>query len=244
MKHLRKFRLFESLDESVYLEIQDMIDSNRFLKGQIVADSNTVFEAGDFILLLGDLSHITDAHVDEMIPGSKFNSDVDLKKAIISLVENNKPTTMTKGFGPNETEVSNPDEAEKFKWLALDSGVEVGIENVHKLDPESEEFKSMNIYSYSDSRGNEFKIKVKQEDGEQTTFLSFIGAKLGKVGDKYVLSVMTAFPGKNAAEIPNRNDFMKRGYYFTTQSEDVIQKSISDDEQITSESVIKRFSEF
>jgi hypothetical protein len=55
--------------------------------------------------------------------------------------------------------------------------------------------------------------------------LSFIGAKLGKLGDKAVLSVMTAFPGKNGAEVANRNDFMKQGYYFTTTSKDVIENS-------------------
>lgn len=222
---IKKFGIFESMDETMYQEIQKMIDANQFLKGKMKADSSTVHEAGNFILLLGDLSHITDAHVEETIPGSKFNKGLDLKKAVVSLVSNNEPTEMTKGFGPNETKVTDPEQAEKFKWLGLDSKVEVGIENVHKLEPNSEEFKSMNVYTYKDSRGNEFKIKVKQDDGEKTSFLSFIGAKLGKLGDKYVLSIITAFPGQNAVSIANRNDFMKQGYYFTTQSQEVIEKS-------------------
>jgi hypothetical protein len=157
MKHLR---LFEDLNETLYQEIQNMIENNQFLKGKVKADKNTVFEAGDFILLLSDLTHITDAHVDETIPGSKFEKGVDLKKAIIGLVSNNKPTEMTKGFGPSESKVTNPDEAEKFKWLGLDSKTNVGVENVHKLEPNADEFKSMNIYTYKDSRGNEFNIKV------------------------------------------------------------------------------------
>ena len=217
--------MFEDLNETLYQEIQNMIDNNQFLKGKVKADKDTVFEAGDFILLLSDLTHITDAHVDEVIPGSKFEKGVDLKKAIISLVSNNKPTEMTKGFGPSESKVTNPEEAEKFKWLGLDSKTNVGIENVHKLEPNADEFKSMNVYTYKDSRGNEFNIKVKEGEGEKTTFLSFIGAKLGKIGDKIVLSVMTAFPGKNGAEVANRNDFMKQGYYFTTTSKDVIENS-------------------
>ena len=223
MKHLKIFEDFEA-QGTIYPEIQKMIDENQFLKGKVFADKNTVFEAGDYILLLSDLSHITDAHVDETIPGSKFNKGVDLKKAIINLVSNNEPTQMTKGFGPSEAE-ANPQEAQKFKWLGLDSKTDVGIENVHKSEPNSEEFKSMNVYTYKDSRGNEFKIKVKEGEGEKTTFLSFIGAKLGMVGDKVVLSVMTAFPGKNAVSISNRNDFMKDGYYFTTQNKEVIEKS-------------------
>jgi len=223
MKHLKIFEDFEA-QGTIYPEIQKMIDENQFLKGKVVADKNTVYEAGDFILLLSDLSHITDAHVDESIPGSKFNKGVDLKKAIINLVSNNKPTQMTKGFGPSETE-ANTQEAQKFKWLGLDSKTDVGIENVQKSEPNSEEFKSMNVYTYKDSRGNEFKIKVKEGEGEKTTFLSFIGAKLGVIGDKVVLSVMTAFPGKNAVSIANRNDFMKDGYYFTTQNKEVIEKS-------------------
>jgi hypothetical protein len=222
MKHLK---MFEDLNETLYQEIQSMIDNNQFLKGKVKADNSTVFEAGDFILLLSDLTHITDAHVDETIPGSKFEKGVDLKKAIIGLVSNNKPTEMTKGFGPSESKVTNPEEAEKFKWLGLDSKTNVGVENVHKLEPNADEFKSMNVYTYKDSRGNEFNIKVKEGEGEKTTFLSFIGAKLGKIGDKSVLSVMTAFPGKNGAEVANRNDFMKQGYYFTTTSKEVIENS-------------------
>ena len=222
---MRYLKLFENLEEGVYQEIQSMIDNNQFLKGKVKADNSTVFEAGDFILLLGDLSHITDAHVEETIPGSKFNKGVDLKKAIINLVQNNKPTEMTKGFGPSETKVTNPDEAEKVKWLGLDSKTDVGVENVQQSDANSEEFKSMNVYTYKDSRGNEFNIKVKQGEGEKTTFLSFIGAKLGKIGDKIVLSVMTAFPGKNGVSIANRNEFIKNGLYFTTTSKEVIEMS-------------------
>ena len=132
---------------------------------------------------------------------------------------------MTKGFGPNEVEVSNPIEAEKFKWLGLDCKTNVGVENVHQLDPKSDEFESMNVYTYKDSRGNEFAIKVKQGDGEKTSFLSFIGAKLGSIGDKVVLSVMTAFPGKNGVSIANRNEFINNGLYFTTTSKEVIEMS-------------------
>ena len=222
---MKYIKFFENLEDNIYSEIQTMIDNNQFLKGKVKADKSTVFEAGDYILILGDLTHITDAHVDETIPGSKFEKGVDLKKAIISLVSNNKPTEMTKGFGPSESKVTNPDEAEKFKWLGLDSKTNVGVENVHKLEPNADEFKSMNVYTYKDSRGNEFNIKVKEGEGEKTTFLSFIGAKLGKIGDKIVLSVMTAFPGKNGAEVANRNEFMKQGYYFTTTSKDVIENS-------------------
>lgn len=222
---MRNKKIYENLDQTVYDQIQNFIDTNQFLKGKVEANQSTVFEAGDFLLLLGDLTHITDAHVDETIPGSKFNKGVDLKKAIVNLVTNNKPTEMTKGFGPSETKVTNPDEAEKFKWLGLDSKTDVGVENVHKLEPNSPEFKSMNIYSYKDSRGNEFKIKVKEGEGEKTTFLSFIGAKLGKIGNKFVLSVMTAFPGQNGASVVNRNDFLKQGFYFTTTSKNVIENS-------------------
>ena len=229
MRKIKNFRLFEGLEggeQMIYDQINTMIEANQFLKGKVVADKETVFDAGDFILLLGDLSHITDAHVDEAIPGSKFDKGIDLKKAIISLVSNNKPTEMTKGFGPSESKVNNAEDAEKFKWLGLDSKVTVGVDNIYKSEPNSEEFKSMNVYSYKDFRGNELKIKVKEGEGEKTTFLSFIGAKLGKVGEKTVLSVMTAFPGQNGAEVVDRNDFEKLGYYFTTTSKEVIEKSV------------------
>lgn len=241
---MKYIKMFENLDETIYQEIQKMIDENQFLKGKVKADNSTVFEAGDFILLIGDVSHITDAHVDDTIPGSKFNKGVDLKKAIVSLVTNNKPNEMAKGFD----KVTNPEEADKFKWLGLDTKLNVGVENVHKLDPNSDEFKSMNVYSYKDSRGNEFKIKVKDGEGDQTTFLSFIGGKLGKVGDKIVISVITAFPGKNGAEVANRNEFMDLGYYFTTTSKEVIETSNGSVENKVSESskfkYIKPFGSF
>ena len=89
MRKIKNFRLFEGLEggeQMIYDQINTMIEANQFLKGKVVADKETVFDAGDFILLLGDLSHITDAHVDETIPGSKFDKGIDLKKAIVSLV--------------------------------------------------------------------------------------------------------------------------------------------------------------
>jgi len=229
---IKKFRLFENLD-NIYPDIQKMIDNNDFLKGKIDANSNTVFEAGDYILLIDDVSHITDSHIDETIPGSKFNKGIDLKKAIISLVSNNKVSKMSVGFGANEREVTNKDDAEKFKWLGVDSKMNVGVENLHKLDVDSDDFKSLDVYEYSEEikggprkgQKNDFKIKVKDGDGKTTTFMSFIGAKLGKIGDKIVLSVMTAFPGQNGAAITDRNEFMKQGYYFTTTNKDVIDKS-------------------
>jgi hypothetical protein len=54
-----------------------------------------------------------------------------------------------------------------------------------------------------------------------------------------VLSVITAFPGQNGASIANRNDFMKQGYYFTTQNKEIIESSIG---QVVES--IKRFIDF
>ena len=59
MKQLKPYEDFEA-QGTIYLEIQKMIDENQFLKGKIQANKDTVYEAGDYILLLGDLSHITD----------------------------------------------------------------------------------------------------------------------------------------------------------------------------------------
>ena len=76
---MKYIKIFEDLNETLYQEIQNMIDNNQFLKGKVKADKSTVYEAGDYILLLGDLSHITDAHVDETIPGSKFELFLPIK---------------------------------------------------------------------------------------------------------------------------------------------------------------------
>lgn len=218
MKYLK---MFEALEESVYEEINGMIQANDILKKSgIEANKDTVFEAGDFILLLGDLKHILDAHVDDKIPGSKFNKGIDLKKAIVGLVTKNpKPTEMAVGFGANEKTTTNPEEAGvKFKWLGLDCGQAVGIENCMKSDDKE----SLIDYEYKDFRGNPIKIKVKEGEGKPTNHMSYIGIKIGKVGEKYVLSLVTAFPGENGANISDRNKLTEEGFYFLTKNQEVL----------------------
>jgi hypothetical protein len=61
-------------------------------------------------------------------------------------------------------------------------------------------------------RGDNVRVK-RGEQSERTNYISVVTAKVGEINGKDVLSLITAFPGKNAAHIARRSDFEKEGYY-------------------------------
>ena len=224
MRHIKNLRIFENVDQKIYEEINEMIEKNPTIKGKIVANENTVFETDKYYLLIGDLKHIQEAHLDETIPGSKLKKGIeekDIKDAIVSLVQKNKYNQLTKGWGPGEKEITDEREIEaKHKWLGLDSGKIVGYDNVQQLDVNSKEFKELKEYEYKDFRNNPIKIKVKEGEGKETSFLSYIGINIGIASDdKIVLSLVTFYPGETAANISDRNQFSKKGYYFLVKKD-------------------------
>jgi len=189
---------YQKVAGAPYDEIQTMVESNPYLKGTITANENTVTPVGDYYLLTdpAGLAHVRDRHVSEEGIGSKFNKGLDLHKAILSLMAKNTP---------NETGGG------KVKWLAQDTGSVVGVDNVLKGDPK--DVAKMQDFKISDRET----VKVRQGQGTPTQHMSLIGGLLGKTQDgKSVVTVITAFPGKNGAEIADRNDLAKNGYYFVT----------------------------
>ena len=189
-------------EESVpYEEIQAIIDGNQYLKGQIVANEETVYDLGDKYFLMSGVSHIAKRHKDKCFPGSLFLQGDDLvKEAVLNVVRGMDPTA--------------------GKVLAVPSGVNgLGMERLVKTTPE--EIAGLEDYKMND--GTLVKIKKEgQNPGQATDRLTVIAPSIGDAGGKPVLSLVTAFPGfmgtgkggEGDIEIKDRSDFTKSGYYF------------------------------
>ena len=189
-------------EESVpYEEIQAIIDGNQYLKGQIVANEETVYDLGDKYFLMSGVSHIAKRHKDKCFPGSLFLQGDDLvKEAVLNVVRGMDPTA--------------------GKVLAVPSGVNgLGMERLVKTTPE--EIAGLEDYKMND--GTLVKIKKEgQNPGQATDRLTVIAPSIGDAGGKPVLSLVTAFPGfmgtgkggEGDIEIKDRADFTKSGYYF------------------------------
>ena len=189
-------------EESVpYEEIQTIIDGNQYLKGQIVANEETVYDLGDKYFLMSGVSHIAKRHKDKCFPGSLFLQGDDLvKEAVLNVVRGMDPTA--------------------GKVLAVPSGVNgLGMERLVKTTPE--EIAGLEDYKMND--GTLVKIKKEgQNPGQATDRLTVIAPSIGDAGGKPVLSLVTAFPGfmgtgkggEGDIEIKDRADFTKNGYYF------------------------------
>ena len=189
-------------EESVpYEEIQAIIDGNKYLKGEIVASEETVYDLGNKYFLMSGVSHIAKRHKDKCFPGSLFLQGDDLvKEAVLNIVRGMDPTA--------------------GKVLAVPSGVDgLGMERLVKTTPE--EIVGLEDYKMND--GTLVKIKKEgQNPGQVTDQLTVIAPSIGDAGGKPVLSLVTAFPGfmgtgkggEGDIEIKDRADFTKNGYYF------------------------------
>jgi len=182
-------------------EIQTIIDGNQYLKGNIVANEDTVYDLGDKYFLMSGVSHIAERHKDKCFPGSLFlQGDDKVKEAILNIV---------RGMDPSAGKV-----------LAVPSGIEsLGMERLVKTTPE--EVAGLEDYKMND--GTMVKIKKEgQNPGQVTDRLTVIAPSIGDAGGKPVLSLVTAFPGfmgtgqggDGDVEIKDRADFTKNGYYF------------------------------
>jgi len=189
-------------EESVpYEEIQAIIDGNQYLKGQIVANEETVYDLGDKYFLMSGVSHIAKRHKYKCFPGSLFLQGDDLvKEAVLNIVRGMDPAA--------------------GKVLAVPSGIDgLGMERLAKATPEE----IAGFEDYEMTGGTLVKIKKEgQNPGQVTDRLTVIAPSIGEAGGKPVLSLVTAFPGFMGTgqgaggdiEIKDRADFTKNGYYF------------------------------
>lgn len=192
------------LKEGLSEEIQTFIDNNDFLKGKLVANEEDLIESDKFVLLFSDDAsrHIKERHSDASKPGSLFDQDINLQEVAKDVISQ-EPSEQSNG---------------RVKWLAVDTGQEIGGMGVAKADPE--EVEEMEDYQMPDGR----KETVKISEGERipTNQLSLITAELGQLEDgRKALSLITMFPGGDEIDgekIPmDRSQFASQGFYFVVE---------------------------
>ena len=64
-------------------------------------------------------------------------------------------------------------------------------------------------------------IEVVNAPMKPTKKVNIILAELGELGDKKFVSLMTIFPGEGAADLMNKQDYIKAGYVFVTGKQPV-----------------------
>jgi hypothetical protein len=170
-------------------------DKTIFPFKEMKADENTITMGGNYYIVSSPDSwgHVRDRHTSDEGIGSKFDKNLNLRSAIANLLKKS----------PNEAGQG------KIKWLAMDAGQPVGIDNVKQGSPDE----MANLPDVKISKWETVKVKY-GESGVPTSHMSFIAADVGEAGGKKVLSMVTAFPGQNGAEVADRNDFAAKGYYF------------------------------
>jgi len=192
------------MDQNLLSEIQTIIDGNQYMSGR--ATSENVVETPEFAIYLSDdgIKHVRDRHQDKYAPGSLFNPGLDYIETV-------------KKISKAKYEIDGP----KVKWIAVDTGAEVGQMGVAYADPA--EVQNMKDYVMPDSRTME-KVKIAAGERKPVNVISLITLKVGKLSDgRDVLSMLTMFPGGadiDGKEIPaNRSDFAKEGFYFVLPSD-------------------------
>ena len=192
------------MEQNLLSEIQTIIDGNQYMSGQ--ATSENVVETPEFAIYLSDdgIKHVRDRHQDKYAPGSLFNPGLDYIETV-------------KKISKAEYEVDGP----KVKWIAVDTGAEVGQMGVAYADPA--EVQNMKDYVMPDSRTME-KVKIAAGERKPVNVISLITLKVGKLSDgRDVLSMLTMFPGGadiDGKAIPaSRSDFAKDGFYFVLPSD-------------------------
>lgn len=196
----------EGEEGDLVASFQNLVNNHEFLKTKgITVKQEDLIEGGDYVLLASNdaLNHIKNRHTNASVPGSLFDSGVDLKTAIKNLLE--KPPSESSGG--------------RVKWLGVDTGSTVGKMGVaYTEDPE--EIEKMEDYTMSD--GGKETVKKKKGTRADTSEMSLITSEVGELpGGKKALSLITAFPGGtkvDGQEIPpDRSEFTKKGFYFVVE---------------------------
>ena len=192
------------MEQKLLSEIQTIIDGNQYMSGK--ATNENVVETPEFAIYLSDdgIKHVRDRHQDKYAPGSLFNAGLDYIETV-------------KKVSQEKYEIDGP----KVKWIAVDTGAEVGQMGVAYADPA--EVQKMKDYVMPDSKTME-KVKIAAGERKSVNTISLITLKVGKLSDgRDVLSMLTMFPGGadiDGKAIPaNRSDFARDGFYFVLPSD-------------------------
>ena len=216
---MRYLRLFENLEESTISEIKKIIDENQYVSDKDVTEEKLVYSDKWIIYIAkGTLEHIK-SHMFPSVelgdaPGSYYTEN--WKKGIENVISSSEPEVGT-----------NP--PFRTAWTGKDAGIDVGFVTIGYDDKlKNDEMNSFKSYTYErpvrDTKVKET-IILKEEEATKTNFLTVVGAKIGEVEGKGLITLWTTYPdfqdGKiDGKEIPmNRNEFKQNGFYFKCSKE-------------------------
>jgi len=216
---MRYLRLFENLEESTISEIKNIIDENQYVSDKDVTEEKLVYSDKWIIYISkGTLDHIK-SHMAPSVelgdaPGSYYTQN--WKKGVETVISKFEPEVGDKP--PFRT-----------AWTGKDAGIDVGFVTIgHDDKLKSDELDGFKSYTYErpvrDTKVKET-IILKEEEATKTNFLTVVGAKIGEVEGKGLITLWTTYPdfqdGKiDGKEIPmNRNEFKQNGFYFKCSKE-------------------------
>jgi len=216
---IKTFRIFENTEPSIIDEVKKIVDENQYITDKDVTDDKLVVSDKWIVYISkGTMDHIK-SHMSPSVelgdaPGSYYTKD--WKLGVKNVISKNEPQVSDKP--PFRT-----------AWTGLDSGVKVGFVTIGHDDKISKgELDGYKKYTYErpvrDSKVEET-ILIKVEDAKETNFLTIVGAKVGEVSGKGLISLWTTYPdlkdGKvDGKDIPmNRSEFEKAGFYFKCTKE-------------------------
>ena len=242
MKHIN--RMFENTESPIIDEVKKIVDENQYITDKdVTADKLVVSDKWVVYISKGTMDHIK-SHMSPSVelgdaPGSYYTQD--WKVGVENVISKNEPQVSDKP--PFRT-----------AWTGLDSGVKVGFVTIGHDDKISKgELDGYKKYTYErpvrDSKVEE-NILIKVEDAKETNFLTIVGAKVGEVSGKGLISLWTTYPdfkdGKvDGKDIPmNRSEFEKAGFYFRCTKDffDKVPNEVS--ESKSNMKYIKKFESF
>jgi hypothetical protein len=200
-------------------EIKKIIDENQYVSDKDVTEEKLVYSDKCIIYISkGTLEHIK-SHMAPSVelgdaPGSYYTQN--WKKGVETVISKFEPEVGDKP--PFRT-----------AWTGKDAGIDVGFVTIgHDDKLKSDELDGFKSYTYErpvrDTKVKET-IILKEEEATKTNFLTVVGAKIGEVEGKGLITLWTTYPdfqdGKiDGKEIPmNRNEFKQNGFYFKCSKE-------------------------
>ena len=243
---MRYLKLFENLEESTISEIEKIIDENQYVSDKDVTEEKLVYSDKWIIYIAKEtLDHIK-SHMFPSVelgdaPGSYYTEN--WKKGIENVISSSVPEVGT-----------NP--PFRTAWTGKDAGIDVGFVTIGYNDKlKNDEMYGFKSYTYErpvrDTKVKET-IILKEEEATKTNFLTVVGAKIGEVEGKSLITLWTTYPdfqdGKiDGKEIPmNRNEFKENGFYFTCTKEffDKVPESSVAESKINKLKYLKTFESF
>ena len=213
---MRYLKRFESLDIAEIDEVKKIVGENQYISDKDVTEEKLI-SSDRWIVYISQqtLDHI-ESHMGPSVelgdaPGSYYTDS--WRKGVESAISKYEPEV---GQNPPF----------RTAWIGVDAGTEVGYATIG-FDADLKESDSKSYTYDRPIRGQMVPetIAVRQEDADKTRFVSIVGAKIGEVNGKGLVSLWTTYPdfedGKiEGREIPmNRNEFEDAGFYFKATKE-------------------------